>query len=151
MPNLQTVLSPAVTLLIGFGVLIFSYRQWRLAKDKFRLDLFEKRYKVYEAALIYLSAVVAHADVRNDDLHNYNRGTMDAVFLFGPEINNYIKELRRRSLQMQLYQKMFTPLPVGTERSGLVQQETDELMWLSDQFLELPLIFERYLGFGKAR
>jgi hypothetical protein len=46
---------------------------------------------------------------------------------------------------------MFTPLPVGTERSGLVQQETDELMWLSDQFLELPLIFERYLGFGKAR
>jgi hypothetical protein len=140
-----------VAAFISIATATVAIMQWRLAKDKLRLDLFEKRYRVYEVAMTYLSAVVSLADVRNDDLHNYNRGTTDAVFLFGPEISDYIKKLRHRTLQMQLYQKTFAPLPVGTERSALVQQHTDELIWLSDQLLELPLIFERYLGFGKSR
>ena len=43
---LSALLTPAVAV---FGIFI-AYRQWRLAQEKLKLDLFDKRFEVYEAA-----------------------------------------------------------------------------------------------------
>lgn len=151
MPDLQNLLSPAVAFFIGFGVLIFSYRQWRIAQHKLRLDLFEKRYKVYEAAGNFLSLILMLANFNDEDLRNFNRGTMDATFLFRPEVASHLKEIRSRALKMRLYQKKFEPLPPGPERSALVQQNHDEICWLNEQTEKLPIVFKPYLDFSTMK
>jgi hypothetical protein len=42
---------------------------------------------------------------------------MDAVFLYPQHIKDYIDQIRRRALDMRLFETQFTPLPVGEERS----------------------------------
>ena len=40
---------PIATFALSVAVVIIAWRQWRLARSKLRLDLFDRRYKVYEA------------------------------------------------------------------------------------------------------
>ena len=139
------------TTTIAVAVGLVAVQQWLLARHKFRLDLFEKRYKVYDAAGRFLSIILSLAGFTDDDLRTYNIGTMDAVFLYPKRIKAYIDEIRRRALDMRLYQTQFSPLPVGDERSKLVQKHHDEIIWLNDQLTKLPNIFSPYLGFASVK
>ena len=145
------LLSPVATLVVGIAVAFIALRQWLLARYKLRLDLFEKRYKVYEASAQFLSIILSHANFNDDDLRAFNIGTRDVVFLFPKHLKDYLHKIRCRALDMRLFQEQFTPLPVGEERSKLVQKHHDELAWLSDQLTKLPEIFAPFLGFASVK
>ena len=138
-------------MVVGGAVAFIALQQWLLARHKFRLDLFEKRYKVYEASARFLSVILSLATFNDDDLRAFNIGTMDVVFLYPKHIKEYLHEIRRRALAMRLFQTQFTPLPVGKERSQLVQSNHDELVWLSDQLAKLPAVFAPFLGFASVK
>ena len=144
-------LAPIATLVVGLAISVIAYQQWTLARHKFRLDLFDRRYKVYDATKNFASVIFAHANFTDQDLREFNLGTMDAVFLFPKHIKEYIDEFRKRALHMQMFGKQFEHLPVGKERSDLVQKNHDELVWLTDQLLALPALFSPYLGFQSAK
>jgi hypothetical protein len=105
------------TTTVAIAVALVAIQQWRLERYKFRLDLFEKRYKVYHAVGQFLSVILSLASFSDDDLRVFNIGTMDAVFLYPQHIKDYIDQIRRRALDMRLFETQFTPLPVGEERS----------------------------------
>jgi hypothetical protein len=44
--------------------LVFAYFAFQFSKEKFRLDLFDKRFAVYEAAREYCSRVLSHGPPR---------------------------------------------------------------------------------------
>jgi hypothetical protein len=139
------------TLVVGLSVAAIAYQQWVLARHKFRLDLYDRRYKVYEATQRFLSAIMIHGDFSHDALIDYNHGTMDAVFLYPPEIEDYINKVRKTALDMQMHGKQMHSAPVGDVRSKLVQQNHDELVWLTDQLVALPSVFTSYLGFQSVK
>ena len=145
------LLSPAATLVVGLIVAYIALQQWLLARHKLRLDLFEKRYRVYEAAARFLSTIMSLADFNDDDLRTYNIGTMDAVFLYPKHIKDYLHQIRCHAIDMRTYQKKFERLPVGEERSKLVDQNHTEAKWLLDQLTKLPTVFAPYLSFASAR
>ena len=145
------LLSPVATLIVGLAVAFIALRQWLVARYKLRLDLFEKRYKVYEASAQFLSVIVSRANFNDDDLRAFNIGTRDVVFLFPKRINDYLHKIRCRALDMRLFQQQFTPLPVGEERTKLVQKHHDELVWLGDQLTKLPEVFASFLGFASVK
>jgi hypothetical protein len=144
-------LSAIATLIVGLSVATIAYRQWVLANHKFRLDLYDRRYKVYESIQKFLSVIMIHADFSHDDLVDYNHGTMDAVFLYPPDIKDYIDKIRKTAVDMQMHGKQMHSAPVGDVRSRLVQQNHDELVWLTDQLVALPSVFTSYLGFQSAK
>jgi hypothetical protein len=43
------------TLFLSVAVVVIAVLQWRVAHNKLRLDLFDRRYKVYEAARKFLA------------------------------------------------------------------------------------------------
>jgi hypothetical protein len=145
------LLSAAATFIVGLSVAFIGFQQWRLARHKFRLDLFEKRYRVYEAAAQFLSVIMAEANFRDEDLRMFTLGTRDAIFLFPKRITDHIHQIRCRALDMRLFQTQFEHLPVGEERSTLVAQNTNELKWLLRQMKELATTFEPYLGFATIK
>jgi hypothetical protein len=57
----------------------------------------------------------------------------------------------KAALDMRLYQRKFSTLPVGDERSKLGQKHHDEIIWLNDQLTKLPEIFSPDLGFASVK
>ena len=145
------LLSMVATLVFGSIAAYIAYQQWRLTRYKFRLDLFEKRYKVYAAAAQFLSTIMVKAAVDDEDLRTFDIGTMDAVFLYPKQIMGHLQQIRCHAIDMRTDQKQFEPLPVGDERSRRVNQNHAELKWLSEQHTKLPTVFAQHLSFATAK
>jgi len=122
-----------------------------LPSTKLRLDLFDRRYKVYDATRNFLGAIIREAKFTNSELFEFYARTSDAEFLFGADVVDYLGQIRKRAVHMQTAQQLFEPLPVGDERSRHVQAAHDDLSWLSDQITAMTKTFAPYLGFSNVR
>jgi hypothetical protein len=139
------------TLILGVAVAIIAWQQWRVADTKLRLDLFDRRYKIYDAAKTFLAVIIRNATFTDSQLFEFNAGTLDAEFLFKADVVEYLNQIRKRALHMRTAQQLFEPLPVGDERSRHVQAAHDDLSWLSDQITAMTKAFTPYLGFANVR
>jgi hypothetical protein len=145
------VLAPIATLVVGLVAGFIAWQQWRLARQKLRLDLFDWRFKVFEATRRFLSQILKHAQFSDSELFEFFAGTSDAEFLFGKDVVSYLTELRTRSLEMRKHRILFDPLPVGDERSKHVQGHHDQLLWLGEQAGNVQKPFLPYLGFSHVK
>ncbi len=139
------------TLFLSVAVAAIAWQQWRVADNRLRLDLFDRRYKIYDAARKFLAVIIREAAFTNSELIEFNIGTSDAEFLFRADVVDYLSQIRKHAVHMQTAQRIFEPLPVGKERSRHVQAQHDDLVWLTDQITELPKMFAPYLGFANIR
>lgn len=151
MAEIIPYLAPSATLIVGLSVAFIAWQQWQVARSKLRLDLFDRRYKVFEATRKFLAVVLRDARFEDSHLFEFYAGTSDAEFLFGSEVVDYLTEIRKRALDMRTHQKVYEPLPVGPERSRHVQAEHDQLVWLGDQLTAMSKSFRPYLGFSHAK
>lgn len=139
------------TAFLGLVASWIAVQQLRLARHRFRLDLFDRRYKVYDATRTFLSTILRNATFTDVELFQFYSGTSDSDFLFGPELVDYLAQIRRRAVDMRLHQKKYEHLPIGYERSQHVDAEHMELLWLNDQILAMTKIFIPYIGFSHIR
>lgn len=147
----MTLFFSIATLFLSIAVVVVAWQQWRVAENKLRLDLFDRRYKVYDATRKFLAVIVRDATFTDSQLFEFYGCTSDAEFLFRSEVVDYLAQIRKRALDMRLHQKEFEPLPVGAERSRHVQAHHDQLSWLSDQLTVMTSVFTPYLGFANVR
>jgi hypothetical protein len=139
------------TLFLSFAIVVIAWQQWRIADNKLRLDLFDRRYKVYDATRKFLAVIMREATFADSQLFEFYAGTSDAEFLFGADVVDYLGQIRKRALHMRTAQQLFEPLPVGDERSRHVLAAHDDLSWLSDQITAMTEVFTPYLGFANVR
>lgn len=142
------MLGPITTLIVGLAVVFIAWQQWQVARSKLRLDLFDRRYKVYDATRKFLAGILRDATFTDSQLFEFYAGTSDTEFLFGSDVVDYLAQIRKRALDMRLHQRTYEPMPVGDERSRHVQAEHDELLWLTNQLTAMTKIFTPYLGFS---
>lgn len=143
--------APIATLIVGFLVAFVAFQQWLVARHKLRLDLFDRRYKIYDATRKFLSVIVARADFEDSQLFEFYAGTSDAEFFFDADVVDYLAEIRKRSVDLRTHNKIFSPLPVGEERSRHVQGSHDQLVWLGEQLTSMKTVFAPYLGFAHIK
>jgi hypothetical protein len=126
-----------------------NYQQLLLAKEKFKLDLFEKRFAVYKGAQRFLTHILKSGKIELDKLFEFRRDTQDAVFLFSDDIPKYLDSIDRKALDMGTKAEQYKDLPVGEERSKLCKEESRLLMELLDELPRLKDVFAPYLKFKK--
>lgn len=85
------LLTPTVAIL-GFFI---AYRQWRTAQEKLALDLFNRRFGIYEAAIGAITKALSRERFTYADLETFNAGTRGAKFLFNDQVDSYLDLLRR--------------------------------------------------------
>jgi hypothetical protein len=139
------------TLFLSVAVVMIAWQQWRVADNKLRLDLFDRRYKVYDSTRKFLAVILREATFTLSQLAEFDIGTSDAEFLFGADVVDYLGQVRKRALHLRTAQTLYEPLPVGDERSRHVQAAHDDLSWLTDQITAMTKIFAPYLGFANVR
>ena len=81
-----------VTVLIALFAAYVAYQQFRLGREKFKLDLFEKRFQVFAAARRLLSHVLTDANLELTTLFEYRAGIAEATFLFDDGLTTYLRE-----------------------------------------------------------
>lgn len=138
-----------VAVIVAVVVACISYQQYKLSKDKFRLDLFEKRFSIYKGVQRFLTHILINGKVYLDKSDEFRRDTQDAIFLFGDEIPNYLDIIDKKALDMWATTEQYKDLPVGKERSSLVSQESILLKELIAELPRLREVFSPYLKFDK--
>jgi hypothetical protein len=71
-------------LLVGLGALLIAFMQWKIARDKLKLDLYNKRFAIYVAALETYQVVTKSYDIEQGEkaLTALVKATREARFLF---------------------------------------------------------------------
>jgi len=139
------------TLIIACLVTYIAWEQWQVARNKLRLDLFDRRYKVYDTTREFLAAIVRDASFSRSQFLAFNAGTSDAGFLFKGDVVDYIALIRTRASDMRANQEVYQDMPVGDECSRHVQEEKDQLSWLTEQITFISEKFAPCLSFSHIR
>lgn len=144
-------------LLIAIIALYISYNQYKVNRDKLRLDLFEKRFSVFSGTRILLTVVLQKGDLSLEDLFGYRASIAERSFLFDKDIEEYLKEIDKRALKLLTTNKMLRNDNADRKelsdadkkkRSDACDIIHEELTWLTDQ---LPLLNEKFSPYMKFK
>lgn len=136
-----------LTLLVGLGVALIAYQQFKLGREKLKLDLFEMRFSVFAATRKALSDVLADAKFSTRQLFEYRGGIAEATFLFGSDINTYLDEIDHKLVRMIYTSGQIAVRPIVPNYQQLVEEDAELLEWLTDQLPELKTRFSPYMKF----
>jgi len=150
----RSLLDPFALLaaLTAILALWIAYQQFQTNRAKLRLDLYERRFRVFDGVSEFLATIYRDADVKIEDLRKFSVSTGEAAFLFGPDISSYLDELRKKAVSLRaLNAKLHeSGLPIGSERSQPAAENARVLEWLIAQFNESREWFAKYLDFRRA-
>ena len=135
-----------ITIMIGLFVAYTAYNQYRLSKEKFKLDMFDKRYGVYKNTYVFLIKI-RDTKIEMEDILEFKAGTQDSVFLFKEDIPDYLKNINNKAFELWGIHKSLDGVPKGEERSKMCRKITELSGWLRSQLPELKNIFAPYLKF----
>src|SRR5262245_23476651 len=84
---------PVATFFLSVAVGLIALQQWIVARYKLRLDLFDRRYRIYEATRTFVSLALNSA-VTDSKVAEFKLATSDVDFLFRLEVGDYLKKIR---------------------------------------------------------
>ncbi len=142
-------LTPLIALLAAY----IAWQQYRVNRHSLRLDLYEKRFRVYAALRMLISAALANAAVTNAESQQFLVDTKEAEFLFKPKVGQYLTDVYRRANELHSLSTRLAgnELPVGVKRDELVTREREVLDWFGQQPAAAAKLFAPYLDFRKAK
>jgi hypothetical protein len=110
-------------------------------------DLYERRFKVFDATrhLLASQSAPADRDFPREDLAKFVSDTADAIFLFDDEIAEYLEEIRARAVRLQAITES---LPEG-ERT--VNEARRHRVWFDDKLIGLPHKFKPFFKLDNRR
>lgn len=139
---LAALLTPTVAVL---GSLI-AYWQWRLAQNKLKLDLFDRRFSVYEAARTLLASIMTSGKAKDEEVFKFIFATREAKWLLNASVAEYLdKQLYHKALDLQTLASELEGVGVGDERTKNVRAQADIKKWFMAQYEVLDEKFAPYL------
>jgi hypothetical protein len=150
LPFATVVLAAVVTF-----VAVLQWRvavlQWRVAGNKLRLDLFDRRYKVYEAIQKFVDSINSDPEHVISYLNDFNVGTSNAEFLFEADVLNYIKLVREKAVDMLTARNLYERERDDEERTRNIKKYGADRKWLVEQAKTMTKTFAPYLGFSNVK
>jgi hypothetical protein len=145
------ILSALLTLAIGGITVYIAWQQHKTARNKIKLDLYDRRYKVYRGVMDLLTAIVRNNGPSRENLGNYFRTTDEKRFLFGDDVCDYLREFRERAGQLQRVRELGEDRESHSQSHiGSANQTTFELIsWFENQDEEVISKFKKYLDFKR--
>lgn len=133
----------SLTLLIAAVVCVIAYRQWRTARENTVLSLFEKRWETYAGFRAIIGEVLRSGQAPFDVSIRYLRAIDRAEFLFGDEVNAFLKETYKRLVDLD-YQNTMMRNP-GPDHATHVQNRHDNFMALSKFYETIDRLVKPYM------
>lgn len=140
-PLLTSLMTP---LIAGIAIYV-AWQQWRTNRQKLKLDLFDKRFAIFQSTRTFLSTVLRDGRVNREDLEKFRMGILDSVFLLDQGTSDYLWGLRSIGSKAIMYNTQLEGVPVGEKRNELVDNEHREVEKLMDALGDLQEKFKPFL------
>ncbi len=172
LPWLAQHKSSLFTAFIALITIYIAYQQYKTAKYKLKLDLYEKRYCVYNKLIDFLKEIKFAAtsgprhEIDYNTLFEFSLIVSESQFLFSDELCNYLNEVweaakRINTINIKLEEDTDTFIddkvlvingpPKTINRTDLSNQKYLLLVWAGNQFQFAANHFESYLSFRKIK
>jgi len=136
------------TLVLGLVAAYVVWRQWRTSQDRLVLDLFERRFQVFQELTRATTDSLSKPQVSVQDLANFDAATEKARFLFGPEIHSYLGEIRGLLIQVFALGRALPEMPDGPRRTSAEVKVVEALNQLHAFYGKLADLVTPYLRVG---
>ena len=140
-----------VALVIGAIAAYIAWHQYKTGKAKLKLDLFDKRYKVFLETWRYLSSAICNEQPVSPTNLPFSNLIPKAAFLFGPEIEAYLQEASNKMI-------VFHTIAECCRKNGNVMRPEDIQIyaaltsWFSNEAsVGAKKRFEKFLDFRNWR
>lgn len=148
--NFQFLTSSFVPFISIIAVYI-AYQQYYMNKLQVKLHIYDKRYEVYEKVREFIASV-CQCSVSNEEALEFYRGTRQALFLYGQEIDSYILKLYNNNKDLNYYDNKINDDVLGeSELEKLVNKRMKLHDWFANQLFESKIIFGKFLDLEQIR
>jgi len=93
---LQALLTPTIGVVAAF----VAWQQYRLAKQKHDIDIFNRRMQVYKATVAFLVKSESTHSISEDEYFNWLSDVAEGEFLFGKEIIDLLTDIECTSAEI---------------------------------------------------
>jgi len=126
-----------------------AVKQMRIATAKLNLDLYDRRFKVFEAGRHFLGQFLVYGTIRLQEITELSVGTADAVFLFGDEVVEYLDTLRKTGVSLNGKNGRLNNMDNNDPgRNAVIDQIAILETQLSDEIPRITSLFKPYLELG---
>jgi len=144
---LQGLLTPVIACIAVY----IAYQQHKTARYRLRLDLYNKRFNMFNSTKSLLGKIVSMGDVTNEELSDFHRSTAEAIFLFKQDIPDYLGELDKQGSTLQRFEKRIKSSDFSIigdkEREEILDKRGEIFSWFTEQFEVCQQKFGEYLNF----
>lgn len=148
---IQGIPAGLVTLTVGIVAAVMAHRQAAVAEGKLKLDLFEKRYPLFQETWEIMSEVVMRGTRQKNwgFGHPFQNFTPRARFLFGPDVGDYLSTAASKWIELHGYEGERDD-PVSAAQHAARVSELKQ--WFHEQASTgVKAVFAPYLSFEKWR
>jgi hypothetical protein len=143
----QLLQALSVPTLAAFGIYI-ALRQWLTARERLKLDLFDRRLAAYGRLRDATAPVNASGKVRNEDIDAFGRARQDMQFLFDKELEQGVSEIHKAMgdkhvVDIQIDQAQGDARQLHQKSMDLFSKIT------SGVYSDIPARMERFLRFRR--
>jgi hypothetical protein len=142
---LRGLLTPVIAVVAAY----IGWQQWRTNATKSKLDLFDRRFQIFEQVRKIVGLMYT-VGVNDPQLLEFVTKTMDAEFLFGPEIKKYLDEIFKRVQSLMSARDLLRTMTLPREeRIRLAETEKSEVQWATAETTKMADRFKKYLNLSK--
>jgi hypothetical protein len=149
LPLMFWYLQGGLTLVIAIIAVMISWRQHKTNAGKVKLDLFDRRFRVFDAVRKLIGVVLRNGGAPPEELQEFYLETLEADFLFGTDIRSYLNEIHRRADKLWTESKLVRDAlrgePSPIDRTKWAKEHPAEMKWFDDQVRVVTETFKKYL------
>jgi hypothetical protein len=116
----------------------------RTSHDRLILDLFERRFQVFQELTRAVAAAVNKPHPEINDLADFDQASEKARFLFGPEVHSYLRDVRRHLVDLIAFRRALHEMD-GPQRTNAENKVSAALNEMSGFYARLADLVTRYL------
>jgi hypothetical protein len=143
-----------VTTLIATTIAFIAVQQYLLAREKFKLDLFEKRFAIFKATEIFINLIVGARGSSAGNFSEWHKqfsfDTQTACFLFDSEMAAFIDDLVKKGNRVTIAYGLKSEPQASTD--SVIIEALKDAKRIQDEFItiqgQLRDKFSPYLKFA---
>jgi hypothetical protein len=140
--TLFAMLTRNTALVIGGVTLYIAYQQYITNKMKLRLEVYQKKFDIYDKIKSFMIMVINNTPSDMQELLTFQKETAEADFMFGDEIRCFIDEVFSKSIDLW---RCLQINPNHPEYNKCVVQEVALKEWFIVELNNLKSRFKKYL------
>ena len=120
-------------------------------RDRLRLDLFDRRWRVYANVVNSISRALDNEAVSQTEMREFNRGVAGNEFLFQQDVAEFVDELARQLTQLLIDGEAKIDETAAPQTTDGAQRRAFALRWLELNEVRVRALFAPYLDLGSSQ